>query len=446
MKSISGALRLSILAVLAALQLVVLGGCGGSDGAATPDQGSLVVSAIFDPIAKNVPGYADHVRLTITLEGQKNPLAPKEIQRPGDSGGTGTLKLTGLPAGRHVVKVEALTSDDKVVAISPNVGFLIRKGLETELTVSSSLNTTVDRISIDNAAELFNPGVPVDKPPFQLGARALDDKDVVLLQNPGNGFKWSCDNNAVATITEGGVLKPEGNGTANITVTLDTPSGVKTATAKLKVTGPVGDAGFVVQWGPVNLNKSVPGYVKGVTATLLRNNVELITNNFNRQGRTDAFDLTAIFTGQYGYGNNYQIRIEGKSRENNVTQVVVLDNVTVPFDSNNPPTVSDLGGVATVVLIRTDTIGIGQRLEEGEVVELKVGDTMKLRAQGETAAGTPVIGHADIAVLGPPSNDVISVSDQANEATVTANGVGTATITATADGGPTMTITVNVIP
>jgi hypothetical protein len=442
--------RLTLLILTLTVLCLALIGCGGSgsDDASSRGPGSLEITAVFEPASRDLPGYANRLRLTITLQGSSVPLDPIFIQRTGDAGGPATINLATVPSGRHLIVPEALSESGQVVAVAPPLNVFVVSGRVTRLRISSGLSSTIDRVAVDDAAALENPGLDVSDPPRQLGARALSSDGTVLLQNPGNGFVWSCDNPAVATITPGGIITAVGAGTANLTVSLRTPEGQKSSRTPLRVNGPVGAASFIVEWGAVNVNKAIPGYVKGITATLSRNGVNLATATFNRQNRLDAFDLTATFPGEFAAGDNYRIEITGTNRSNQTVGTATLTNVVVPFNSSNPSRVAVLtGGIDVVKMFRTDTgggFGIGDELDEGATVTIRVGGTFRIRTEGQRA-GIPALTHQDIAVTTGDAG-VASVSDTRTEATITGVAPGTTVILVTADGGPSTFLNVVVNP
>lgn len=437
-------LRIGWLFLLAVA--VFLGGCAGSsDNGGPTGPGSLLASAVFDPIDRNLPGYAASLRLTITLQGSSTNLDPVLIARPGDDGGEASQTISNLPAGRHILQAEALSNDGRVVAVAQNVGFLIRSQETTPLRFSSGLASTIDRVEIDNAEQLENPGIDVSMPPTQLGCRAVDRNGDVLLINPGNGFRWSCDNDAVAEITVGGVITPIGAGTANLTVQLQTSDGLKRKTVPLRVTGPTGLAGFKVEWGPVTVNKSVPGYVKSLVATLIRNGVTLGTATINRRAGNDAYFEDATFPGEFAAGTNYRIEIQARNRSEGIVGTATLTNVIVPFSQENAQLVSTLNApIDQLVIFQSDQsgIGTGRQLQNGETVTMNVGQTLRFRGEGRRG-GIPSLSHQDIAFT-VPLNSQIRLTDARAECTIEALASGSVTVTATADGGPSATMVIQV--
>lgn len=433
------------------LLLVLLGlaGCGGGGGGGQAGRGSgdLNISVRFDPATRNVPGYADRVRVTITLQGATTPLDPRVISRASDDGGLVNLRLESLPSGRHTIRAEALSPepDSKVVAIAPPAGFVINPGETTPIIFSTNLATTIDRLSIDNAEQLNNPGIDVTGGSVQLGVRALSATDEVLLVNPGNGFRWTIDNSTVAEITEGGLLTPVGDGLTAVRVELPTSDGSERTSTPLRVVGPRGEAGFTIEWGAVTINKDIEGFIKGITARLFRNNIEIASANFNRGGRTDAFSQLVKFPGDFPYGANYELRLEGRNRSNTIIARASLADFIVPLDTNNPRIVSTIpNDLARLVFVRGEGGGIGgAELEDGESFDLSVNQTATFRLNGRTVGGQTILSHQDIRVVGSDPN-IITVTDSSDKVEVRGVASGTATITASTDGGPSATLTVRV--
>lgn len=440
--------RLGTLWAAATVVAVMLGGCAGSgaDGDSRAP-GDVEMKIRFDAVARNVPGYADRVRVTITLQGSSQPEPPRIVSRPGDAGGEATLRIESVPVGRHLVRVEALTPepDSRVVALTPNVGFLVQSNRSTTLIFSNDLTSTIGTLVIDEAASLADPGIDVSQESVQLGASArnIDDPDEILLQTPGKGFRWSIGDRSVAEITEDGVLTPIGDGSTTVTVRLGTPSGEIEATTPLRITGPRGTAGLAIEWGAVTINKDVPGYIKGITAKLVRNNVEVASATFNRAGNNNAHTATVTFPGDFPFGADYELRLEGKNRDNVVIAAATLTGVVIPFDENNPRLVSTLvDTISKLVFVRSDAGSIGgDEFENGSTMNLSVNAKATLRCQARNAGNVTVLRHIDIQVESTDPS-IVSVEDNSDRADVTGVAPGTAQVRGITDGGPSITITV----
>ncbi len=188
----------------------VLVGCGGGGGGSS--SGRLTVVADFADPTREVPGYADTLRVSVTppagVSLPANLQSPFLLTRASATRVLGNLTPSALP---YLLDMEALT-DGAVVGVAQRSVF-VTAGSSQEIDVSANLQSEIASVEIEGPTH-----VTVEHN-VQYTAFAKDAGGLTLFS--GAGFAWTSTNPLVLIVDEDtGFAIPRGPGTVTVRATL----------------------------------------------------------------------------------------------------------------------------------------------------------------------------------------------------------------------------------
>ncbi len=234
MSGISLLLRRTLLLLASAIvALSLAAGCGGGGGTSSgdiqPTTRSVTVSLDWPARNRDVPTYAQSIKLTL------GTLGARVVNRPaGDAASQASVVFDSTPVGAYTLEVQAYTQADAqgVVAATATINVVVDGASANDpvINVSSALQSVVSAVVIDGMPLAASVGTNK-----QLTGHAIDRSNNVLLL-PGDALSWSLVSGTAGTVDSGGLFTPTQEGTARVKLT-ESASG-RAAEADVAVTQP----------------------------------------------------------------------------------------------------------------------------------------------------------------------------------------------------------------
>lgn len=204
---------------------VSLSGCGGGTSSVSATRtGKATVSIAWPEVSRVIPAAANSIKVTFSLN--NTPVASQVAVRPSGSS-ISTLTFDAVPVGNLVVSAMAFPNADGTGTAQASA-FTNTTITEGQITpVGLTMASTVNSLAINPS----DSGVVLGST-ANLGVTAFDSSGSSVLV-AASAISWSSSNNAIATVSSGGVVTAVATGTATITAT-DRESG-KSATATIRV-------------------------------------------------------------------------------------------------------------------------------------------------------------------------------------------------------------------
>lgn len=398
-----------------------------------------------------------------------------------------SLTATVLPVNATNKAVTWTSSNTSVATVSNGVVKSVGNGSATITARAANGKTATCSVVVDTSVSTT--GVSLSATAFSLTSKSAT-KQLTATVSPANATNksvtWSSSNGNVATVTQSGLVRAVGNGTA--TITARAANGL-TATAKVTVSIPVAATSVRINQGSFTLSKK--SSYKNLTATVSPSNAtnKSVTWSTSNQGVakvsstgkvTPVKNGTAYITAKTSNGKTAKVKVTVKivypSSVKITTKAFTLTkkgatkavkatvspssatDKTVTWSSSNSK-VATVSSTGKVTAVKNGTATIKAKTANGKISTVKV--TVKipvavtsvrinqsaftLTRKGATkqlsATVSPSSATNKKVTWSSSNNRVAAVSSTGK---VTAVGNGTATITAKSSNGKTAKLTMKV--
>jgi 6-phosphogluconolactonase (cycloisomerase 2 family) len=229
---------LRLFLVLSAFIAAFLTGCGGNNGNAAQQTGTLALSVTWPERTRLVPTASNSIRLVVTHAGVQ--VATQVIQRPSAPPLTQVYTFPNIPTGSATLTATAYPNADAtgVAQAMGSVPFTITSAQTTNLNIA--MDSTVNSLELGPTTLTVAPGATL-----QLIATGKNALGQVVLIAPEK-ITWNSATAGAATIDINGLATGVAGGSSVITVT-DQESG-KTIQRTLTVATPGPDPATLQPW------------------------------------------------------------------------------------------------------------------------------------------------------------------------------------------------------